>query len=65
MIIFFRLRVYNESGLFEDTGCVCNKAIRGGRLGLYVFSQENVIFSDLKYKTLGSEEELDLLQCQA
>lgn len=61
-----RLRVYDESGLYLDSGCVCQyNPIKGGRLGLYVFSQENVIFSNLSYKSLGNREEAELATCQA
>ena len=57
--------MYNDEGMFTDTGCIYNKAIRGGRLGLYVFSQEKVIFSNLQYRSLGAKEENKLAQCQA
>ena len=50
--------------MFDDTGCVCDKNMRGGRLGLYVFSQEKVIFSNLRYNTLGPEGEASLAQCE-
>lgn len=59
-----RLKVYNESGMFDDTGCICDGAVVGGRLGLYVFSQEKVIFSNLRYSSLGAEEEAALAQCE-
>ena len=62
--LYFRLKVYDEAGMFEDTGCVCNKSIRGGKLGLYVFSQEKVIFSNLRYTSLDAEGETSLAQCE-
>lgn len=61
----FRLIVYDESGLFLDTKCLCDDQIKGGRLGLYVFSQEKVNFSNIRYGSLSITEEASFAQCKA
>ena len=50
--------------MFLDSGCVCDAQIKGGRLGLYVFSQEGVIFSNLMYGCLRVEDNTSLQQCR-
>ena len=60
-----RLRVYTDEGMFLDSGCVCDAQIKGGRLGLYVFSQEEAIFSNLMYGCLRAEDNASLQQCRA
>lgn len=39
-----------------DTGCVCDKTIIGGKLGVFSFSQANVIWSNLKYSCVVGNE---------
>lgn len=60
-----RLKVWEGARLLADTECVCDGNIRGGRLGLYVFSQEKVLFSNMRYGSLTSGKESELGQCRA
>lgn len=36
-----------------DTGYIIDKTLRGGRLGMYVFSQGKVIWHKLSYRCSG------------
>ena len=38
--------------MMVDTGCLCNLEVKGGKLGMYAFSQEKVTWSNMKYKCL-------------
>ncbi|KAG7243990.1 hypothetical protein INR49_006151 [Caranx melampygus] len=38
------------SNLVADTGVIIDTSMRGGRLGVFCFSQENIIWSNLKYR---------------
>lgn len=51
-LLFFancRLVVYERSSVIVDTKTICDKTkLKGGKLGVFVFSQESVIWSDLR-----------------
>ncbi|XP_062873499.1 thrombospondin-4a [Trichomycterus rosablanca] len=47
---YIRVRFYEGNGLVADSGVVIDTSMRGGRLGVFCFSQENIIWSNLKYR---------------
>jgi hypothetical protein len=65
-----RIRIYKVGAMIIDSGCVCNPdaasgPMEGGKLGLYVFSQPMVIFSDMHYKCLDDSQLNEVGQCSA
>jgi hypothetical protein len=49
-----RVRFYEGSELVADSGVTIDTTMRGGRLGVFCFSQENIIWSNLKYRCNGN-----------
>nr|XP_024660256.1 thrombospondin-4-B [Maylandia zebra] len=47
---YIRARFFEGSNLVADTGVIIDTSMRGGRLGVFCFSQENIIWSNLKYR---------------
>ncbi|XP_022191511.2 cartilage oligomeric matrix protein [Nilaparvata lugens] len=45
-----RLRIFEGENLVADSGNVFDSTLRGGRLGVFCFSQEMIIWSDLVYR---------------
>nr|XP_023657240.1 thrombospondin-3 isoform X1 [Paramormyrops kingsleyae] len=47
---YIRVKLYEGPVLVADSGVVFDTSMRGGRLGVFCFSQENVIWSNLRYR---------------
>ncbi|XP_050965787.1 thrombospondin-4a [Labeo rohita] len=47
---YIRVKFYEGSELVADSGVVIDTSMRGGRLGVFCFSQENIIWSNLRYR---------------
>ncbi|XP_034398023.1 thrombospondin-4a [Cyclopterus lumpus] len=47
---YIRARFFEGSKLVADTNVIIDTSMRGGRLGVFCFSQENIIWSNLKYR---------------
>lgn len=47
------MRIFNGKKLVVDSGNIIDTTLKGGRLGMYVFSQEMIIWSNLIYKCNG------------
>ena len=53
----FRLKFFAGSKQIVDSGCVCDTTFKGGKLGVFSFSQANVIWSNMKYSCLTGEKD--------
>ncbi|CAI9574249.1 unnamed protein product [Staurois parvus] len=51
---YIRARFFEGSELVADSGVTVDTTMRGGRLGVFCFSQENIIWSNLKYRCNGN-----------
>ncbi|KAM6037708.1 LOW QUALITY PROTEIN: thrombospondin-3 [Theristicus caerulescens] len=47
---YIRVRLYEGPQLVADSGVIIDTTMRGGRLGVFCFSQENIIWSNLQYR---------------
>ncbi|XP_029296018.1 thrombospondin-4a [Cottoperca gobio] len=47
---YIRARFFEGPKLVADTKVIIDTSMRGGRLGVFCFSQENIIWSNLKYR---------------
>lgn len=52
-LFWHRVKFYEGSDLVADSGVVIDTSMRGGRLGVFCFSQENIIWSNLRYRCNG------------
>lgn len=50
-----RVRFYEGPELVADSNVVLDTTMRGGRLGVFCFSQENIIWANLRYRCNGEE----------
>ncbi|XP_041932335.1 thrombospondin-3b-like [Alosa alosa] len=47
---YIRVQLFEGTSLVADSGVVIDTTMRGGRLGVFCFSQENIIWSNLQYR---------------
>lgn len=52
-LLAFRVRFYEGPQMVADTGVIIDATMRGGRLGVFCFSQENIIWANLRYRCNG------------
>lgn len=48
-----RLRIFDGENMVADSGNIYDGTLKGGRLGVFCFSQEMIIWSDLVYRCNG------------
>lgn len=49
-----RVKLFEGTDMVADSGVVIDTTMRGGRLGVFCFSQENIIWSNLRYRCNGT-----------
>uniref|UniRef100_A0A672RYP5 Thrombospondin-3a-like n=1 Tax=Sinocyclocheilus grahami TaxID=75366 RepID=A0A672RYP5_SINGR len=47
---YIRVKLYEGTEMVADSNVVIDTTMRGGRLGVFCFSQENIIWSNLRYR---------------
>ncbi|XP_069798548.1 LOW QUALITY PROTEIN: thrombospondin-3-like [Narcine bancroftii] len=47
---YIRVKLFEGPNLVADSGVTIDTTMRGGRLGVFCFSQENIIWSNLRYR---------------
>lgn len=52
-----RVKLFEGMDMVADSGVVIDTSMRGGRLGVFCFSQENIIWSNLRYRCNGTTSE--------
>jgi thrombospondin 2/3/4/5 len=50
-----RLRIFDGENMVADSGNIFDSTLKGGRLGVFCFSQEMIIWSDLVYRCNGKK----------
>uniref|UniRef100_A0A3Q3F474 Si:ch211-43f4.1 n=1 Tax=Kryptolebias marmoratus TaxID=37003 RepID=A0A3Q3F474_KRYMA len=62
---YIRVRFYEGPQMVADTGVIIDATMRGGRLGVFCFSQENIIWANLRYRCNDTlPEDFDTYQTQ-
>jgi hypothetical protein len=56
-ISLLRMRIFKGPTLVADSGNIYNSDIKGGRLGVYCFSQESVIWTSIGYACNSNKNE--------
>lgn len=54
-----RLRIFDGETMVADSGNIYDSTLKGGRLGVFCFSQEMIIWSDLVYRCNGESFDFD------
>ncbi|XP_078054614.1 thrombospondin-4-like isoform X2 [Mustelus asterias] len=47
---YIRVRLFEGTEVVADSGTIIDTTMRGGRLGVFCFSQENIIWANLRYR---------------
>lgn len=53
VLSLLRIKIWKGENRILDTGRLRDTTMRGGKLGFYTFSLENIIFSDITVRCLG------------